>query len=90
MADDLPESPLKCLAPARPKEVMSSGDMTALFGRSSLGKKVLVNAFEKPKPCSWIVKLNTARMVENIRLMEEVDKLRSINQSLNLAAFELE
>ena len=69
---------------------MSSGDMTALLGRSSLGKKVLANAFEQPKPCSWIVKLNTARMVENIRLMDEVDKFRSINQSLNLAASELE
>ena len=30
------------------------------------------------------------RIVENMRLMEEVDKLRLINQSLNFAASELE
>ena len=55
--------------------------MTALLGLSSHGKKVLANALEQPKPCSWIVKLNTARMVENIRLMEEEEKL---GQSTNL------
>ena len=41
-------------------------------------------------PSSWIVRLKTARIVEKIRLIDDVDNPLSINQSLNFAASELE
>ena len=69
---------------------MSSHDMTARFGRSSLGRKVLANALLQPNPSSWMERLKTERIVENILFIDDVASLRSSSESRNLAASELE
>ena len=69
---------------------MSSQDMTARLGLSSLGKKVFEKALAQFKPCSWMVRLQTERIVENIRFIDEVANFFLISQSLNLPASELE
>ena len=69
---------------------MSSHDITARFVRSSLGRKVLAKALLQPSPSSWMERLKTERIVENILFIDYVANLRSSSQSLNLAASELE
>ena len=68
---------------------MSSHNMTTRFGRSSLGRKVLAKALLQPNPSSWMERLKTERIVENILFIDDVASLRSSSQSLNLAASEL-
>ncbi len=62
---------------------MSLGDIDNLLGRSSVGRNVFEKAFLQSNPSSWIVRLKTARIVEKIRLIDDVDSPLSINQFLN-------